>query len=150
MKDIENQAGFGHERPVMTERAKSERKQESADRASVHALVRRCELCGRSDCNSLKGWACRNAPLQQESNDSTCPSDILILALRYLDDDGLEYLAAEVAKRIGGKLGNRGMCLRHHEWDRITISKMECTYCGDTADVEEFQFEPNAQSPPAH
>ncbi len=51
-------------------------------------------------------------------------SDHLITALRCLDDAGLQLLTAELAKRIGGKVGNRGMCLRHHEWDRMTISGM--------------------------
>lgn len=72
-----------------------------------------------------------------------CYSDHLIAALRCLDDDGLRLLTIELAKRIGGTAGNRGMCLRHHEWDRTTISGMTCIHCKETTDTAHFIYEPN-------
>jgi hypothetical protein len=72
-------------------------------------------------------------------------SDHLITALRCLDDVGLQLLTVELAKRIGGKAGNRGMCLRHHEWDRTTISGMTCSHCKETTDTAHFIYEPNVK-----
>ena len=74
---------------------------------------------------------------------SAAYSDHLIVALRCLDDEGLLLLTVELAKRIGGKVGNRGMCLRHHEWDRTTISGMRCIHCKETTDTAHFIYEPN-------
>jgi hypothetical protein len=90
-------------------------------------------------------------PAQNSAAHGGCPavpcsasySDHLIAALRCLDDEGLRLLTVELAKRIGGKAGNRGMCLRHHEWDRTTISGMTCVHCKETTDTAHFIYEPN-------
>jgi hypothetical protein len=110
-----------------------------------------CENCHDMEKCEMYG-GCWNPPAKEKplspSDATACSaaySDHLIAALRCLDDEGLRLLTVELAKRIGGKAGNRGMCLRHHEWDRTTISGMTCSYCKETTDTAHFIYEPNAK-----
>ncbi len=61
--------------------------------------------------------------------DSPNYSDHLTAALRCLDAQGIEKLARELAARVPDKLGAKGLCVTHHQWDRFTIDQMRCIYC---------------------